>query len=69
MPQAITSTFIITPGAGSNITAPGSNFMSNLGYSPNTYAHGAGGTGLIVLFPVTSSNAPFVGVDARFTSV
>ena len=69
MPTAITSTFIITPGGGSNITAPGSNFMSNLGYSPNTYAHGAGGTGLIVLFPVTSSNAPFVGVDARFTSI
>lgn len=69
MPLAITSTFTITPGGGSNITAPGSNFMSNLGYSPNTYAHGAGGTGLIVLFPVTSSNAPFVGVEARFTSV
>lgn len=68
MPLAITSTFTITPGGGSNITAPGSNFMTNLGYSPNTYAHGAGGTGLIVLFPVTSSNAPFVGVDARFTS-
>ena len=59
---------IITTGAGSNITAPGSIFMTNLGYSPNTYAHGGGGTGLIVLFPVTSSNAPFVGVDARFTS-
>ena len=69
MPTAITSTFIITPGGGSNITAAGSNFMSNLGYSPNTYAHGGGGTGLIVLFPVTSSNAPFIGVDARFTSI
>jgi hypothetical protein len=69
IPQAITSTSIITPGAGSNITAPGSNFMTNVGYSPNTYAHGGGGTGLIVLFPVTSSNAAFIGVDARFTSV
>ena len=69
MPLAITSTTIISTGGGSNITAPGSNFMSNLGYSPTTYAHGAGGTGLIVLFPVTSSNAPFIGVDARFTSV
>ena len=68
MPLAITSTNTISIGGGSNITAPGSNFMSNLGYSPNTYAHGAGGTGLIVLFPVTSSNTPFVGVDARFTS-
>jgi len=63
------ATTIITTGAGSNITAPGSNFMTNVGYSPNTYAHGGGGTGLIVLFPVTSSNAPFIGVDARFTSV
>ena len=69
IPFAITSLTTISVGGGSNITAPGSNFMSNLGYSPNTYAHGAGGTGLIVLFPVTSSNAPFVGVDARFTSV
>ena len=69
MPLAITSTNTISIGGGSNITAPGSNFMSNLGYSPNTYAHGGGGTGLIVLFPVTSSNTPFVGVDARFTSV
>ena len=68
MPLAITSLTTISTGGGSNITAPGSNFMSNLGYSPNTYAHGAGGTGLIVLFPVTSSNTPFVGVDARFTS-
>ena len=68
MPVAITPTVTISAGGGSNITAPGSNFMTNLGYSPNTYAHGGGGTGLIVLFPVTSSNAPFVGVEARFTS-
>jgi len=69
IPVANGATFIITSGAGSNVTAPGSNFMTNLGYSPNTYAHGGGGTGLIVLIPVTSSNAPFIGVDARFTSV
>lgn len=68
MPSPNSATAIITTGGGSNVTAPGSTFMSNLGYSPNTYAHGAGGTGLIVLIPVTSSNSPFVGVDARFSS-
>lgn len=68
MPLAINATTTITAGGGSNVTAVGSNFMTNVGYSPNTYAHGGGGTGLIVLFPVTSSNAPFIGVDARFTS-
>lgn len=67
-PIAVTSLTIITTGSGSNITTPGSAFMSNFGYSPNTYAHGAGGTGLILLVPVTGSNAPFIGVDARFSS-
>jgi hypothetical protein len=68
LPPAITMRTTMSPGGGSNVVAPASDVMRNLGYSPNTYAHGGGGTGLVVLFAVTEVSAPYVAVDARFTS-
>jgi hypothetical protein len=69
MPPALNALYRIDVSGGAAITAPGSNIMSNFGYSPATYAHGGAGRGLILLVPVVGSNAPFIGVDARFSSL
>lgn len=69
MPLALTSTNVMTAGTTSNVTVPSSDIMSNFGVSPLTFGHGNGGTGVIVLIPVLSRNsAPFVNVDARFST-
>jgi hypothetical protein len=58
----------VSVGSASQITAPGDTIMRDLGYSPGTYAHGGGGTGLIILIPVTGTSPPLIGVDARFST-
>jgi hypothetical protein len=68
MPAGLTAIAAMSTGAGSRLTATGSNIMAGFGYSPNTYAHGGGGTGLVIVIPVTGSNTPFVGVDAQFST-
>ena len=58
----------IAVGSGSNIQAGGAAVMTARGYSPNTYGHGGGGTGLVVLVPALGANPVQVGVSATLFS-
>jgi hypothetical protein len=58
-----------TSGIASNVIANGSTIMRGFGLSPTTYAHGGGGTGLIVLIPVMEISTPFLSVDAQFSTL
>jgi hypothetical protein len=58
----------IAVGAGSNIQAGGAAVMTAKGYSPNTYGHGGGGTGLVVLVPALGANPTQIGVSATLFS-
>jgi hypothetical protein len=49
------------------VVAPANDIMRSLGYSG--FGHGAGGTGLVLIVPVTGSNAPLVNVDMRFATL
>lgn len=50
-----------------NVVAPANDIMRSLGY--NGYGHGSGGTGLVLIVPVTGSNNPLVNVDMRFATL
>jgi hypothetical protein len=58
----------ISAGTGSNIQAGGAAVMTAKGYSPNTYGHGGGGTGLVILVPALGANPTQIGVSATLFS-
>ena len=65
------STSLIAPiavGSGSNIQAGAAALMTARGYSPNTYGHGGGGTGLVILVPALGANPTQIGVSATLFS-